>query len=63
MKELALIALLGGGDLSCGDAYLEKGQEIPPICFWLNILKLEILCMSTILMVPAYISLPDSGQF
>ena len=26
MKELALIALLGGGNLTCGDAYLEKGQ-------------------------------------
>ena len=26
VKELALIALLGGGDLTCGDAYLSKGQ-------------------------------------
>ncbi len=26
MKELALIALLGGGDFSCGDTYFSKGQ-------------------------------------
>jgi len=26
MKELALIALLGGGDLTCGSAYLVKDQ-------------------------------------
>ena len=26
MKELALIALLGGGDLTCGDAHFSKGQ-------------------------------------
>ncbi len=25
MKELALIALLGGGDLDCGDAFISKG--------------------------------------
>jgi len=26
MKELAIIALLGGGDLICGDAYLSNGR-------------------------------------
>ncbi len=26
MKELALIALLGGGDFSCGDVYFSKAR-------------------------------------